>query len=102
MSGTVQTYIMYVCMILAVPIPDQAMQVLSYSPDKNQEVGRGGAGMGSTLASAPASTARPRVHQPNQLDLYQQYIHLVEVKYCEDTKPENQLEAAKQQHRDLN
>eukprot|EP00983_Pelagomonas_calceolata_P004107 132764-Pelagomonas_calceolata.AAC.1 len=28
-------------------------------------------------------------------------IHLVEVRYCEDTRPNNQLEASKQQHRDL-
>jgi hypothetical protein len=27
-------------------------------------------------------------------------LHLVEVKYCEDTRPQNQLNAAKEQHKD--
>eukprot|EP00983_Pelagomonas_calceolata_P007830 256337-Pelagomonas_calceolata.AAC.1 len=29
------------------------------------------------------------------------HIYLVEVKYCEDIRPKNQLEASKQQHRNL-
>eukprot|EP00983_Pelagomonas_calceolata_P060181 1146259-Pelagomonas_calceolata.AAC.4 len=33
--------------------------------------------------------------------LYIHETHLVDVKYCEDTRPKNQLEASKQQHRDL-
>jgi len=57
--------------------------------------------MGQHLASAPDSTARPGICQPNQLPPNQQRIHLVEVKYCEDTRPENHLEAVKQQHREL-
>ena len=28
-------------------------------------------------------------------------IHLVKIKYCQDTRPQNQLNAAKQQHKDL-
>ena len=27
--------------------------------------------------------------------------HLVEIKYCEDTRPQNQLNAAKEQHKDI-
>eukprot|EP00983_Pelagomonas_calceolata_P022111 694237-Pelagomonas_calceolata.AAC.2 len=41
---------------------------------------------------------------PCQLPPEQRHIHLVEVKYCEDlleTRPSNQLEAFRQQHRDL-
>jgi len=29
------------------------------------------------------------------------HVHLVEIKYCEDTRPETQLKAAKSQHREL-
>jgi len=53
------------------------------------------------LASAPASTDRPRIRQPNQLTPDQRQFHLVEVENCEDIRPENQLEAAKQQHQNL-
>ena len=28
-------------------------------------------------------------------------VHLIEIKFCEDTRPEHQLNAAKQQHADL-
>jgi hypothetical protein len=28
-------------------------------------------------------------------------IHLIEIKYCEDTRPQNQLNAVKNQHKDL-
>jgi len=44
---------------------------------------------------------RTRIGQPNHLTPNQQQIHFVEVKYCEDTRTENQLEAAKQQHREF-
>ena len=37
-----------------------------------------------------------RVKQPHLLNVNNRYVHLI--KYCEDTRPENQLEAAKQQH----
>ena len=29
------------------------------------------------------------------------HVHLIEIKFCEDTRPEHQLNAAKQQHADL-
>jgi len=58
---------------------------------------------GSTLAAPPAtSTAtNPRQHRPKDLNKTRRAIHLVEIKYCEDTRPEKQLNAAKEQHKDL-
>eukprot|EP00983_Pelagomonas_calceolata_P087952 1157082-Pelagomonas_calceolata.AAC.3 len=59
---------------------------------------QGGAG-----DSAPATATLPpsKIRHPSQLLPGQRRIHLVEVKYCEDTRPKNQLEASKQEHRDL-
>jgi hypothetical protein len=58
---------------------------------------------GSTSAAPPAtSTAtNPRQHRPKDLSKTRRDIHLVEIKYCEDTRPQNQLNAAKEQHKDL-
>eukprot|EP00983_Pelagomonas_calceolata_P042220 1138393-Pelagomonas_calceolata.AAC.3 len=41
------------------------------------------------------------VRQPHQLHAKQRHVHLIEIKYCEDTRPQHQLDAAKQQHADL-
>eukprot|EP00983_Pelagomonas_calceolata_P079789 1154868-Pelagomonas_calceolata.AAC.10 len=66
---------------------------------------RGGHG-GSREHSAPA-TATPlnsKVRHPSQLQEVlpeQRNVHLAEVKYFEGTRPKDQLEASKQQHRDL-
>ena len=38
---------------------------------------------------------------PKDLSKPRRDIHLVEIKYCEDTRPQNQLNAAKEQHKDL-
>jgi len=50
--------------------------------------------------SATATTCQPssRVQSPSQLPPKQRHINLVEVKYCEDTRPRSQLEAAHHQH----
>ena len=59
---------------------------------------------GSTSAAAPAtnSTAtNPRQHRPEDLNKTRRDIHLVEIKYCDDTRPQNQLNAAKVRHKDL-
>jgi hypothetical protein len=59
---------------------------------------------GSTSAAPPAtnSTATdPRQHRPKDLSKVRRNIHLVEIKYCEDTRPQNQLNAAKEQRKDL-
>ena len=47
---------------------------------------------GSTPA-APQATSRatnPRQHQPKDLSKPRRDIHLVEIKHCEDTRPQNQ------------
>jgi len=58
---------------------------------------------GSTSAAPPAtSTAtNPRQHRPKDLNKTRRDIHLVEIKYCEDTRLHIQLNAAKEQHKDL-
>jgi len=43
----------------------------------------------------------PRQHRPKDLSKTRRDIHLVEIKYCEDTRPQNQLNVAKEQHKDL-
>eukprot|EP00983_Pelagomonas_calceolata_P072719 1151837-Pelagomonas_calceolata.AAC.5 len=40
------------------------------------------------------------VRQPHQLNANQQHVHLIEIKYCEDVRPGQQLEAAQIQHAD--
>eukprot|EP00983_Pelagomonas_calceolata_P108687 1159483-Pelagomonas_calceolata.AAC.23 len=32
---------------------------------------------------------------------FYRHVHLIKIKYCEDTRPEQQLEAAQRQHADL-
>jgi len=58
---------------------------------------------GSTPAAPPATSrvTNPRQHQPKDLSKTRRDIHLVEIKYCESTRPQNQLNAAKEQHKDL-
>jgi hypothetical protein len=56
---------------------------------------------GSTSAAPPATSraTSPRQHRPKDLSKPRRDIHLVEIKYCEDTRPQNQLNAAKEQHK---
>jgi len=58
---------------------------------------------GSTSAAPPAISraTNPRQHRPKDLSKPRRDIHLVEIKYCEDTRPQNQLNAAKEQHKEL-
>eukprot|EP00983_Pelagomonas_calceolata_P076121 1153286-Pelagomonas_calceolata.AAC.1 len=51
---------------------------------------------------AVSATRANRVRQPHQLHVNQRHVHLIEIKYCEDTRPGQQLEAAQRQHTDLN
>jgi hypothetical protein len=57
----------------------------------------------STPAALPATSraTNPRQHRPKDLSKTRRDIHLIEVKCCEDTRPQNQLYAAKEQHKDL-
>jgi len=58
---------------------------------------------GSTLAAPPATSraTNPRQHRPKDLSKTRRDIHLVEIKYHEDTRPQNQLNAAKEEHKDI-
>jgi len=58
---------------------------------------------GSILAAPPATSraTNPRQHRPKDLNKTRHDIHLVKINYCEDTRPQNQLNAAKKQHKDL-
>jgi hypothetical protein len=51
-----------------------------------------------SISAAPQATStatNPRQHRPKDLNKTRRDTHLVELKYCEDTRPENQLNAAK-------
>eukprot|EP00983_Pelagomonas_calceolata_P126343 1161297-Pelagomonas_calceolata.AAC.1 len=52
------------------------------------------------LNSVPEFSANC-VRQPHQLNVNQRHVHLIDIKYCEDTRPGQQLEAAQRQHADL-
>jgi len=60
-------------------------------------------GTGSTSAAPPATSRStfPRQHQPKGLSILQRDINLIEIKYFEDTRPQKQLSAAQEQHKDL-
>jgi len=66
--------------------------------------GRGQLRVTGSVSAAPPATNRatnPRQHRPKDLSKPRRIIHLVKIKYCEDTRPQNQLNAAKEQHKDL-
>eukprot|EP00983_Pelagomonas_calceolata_P071968 1151467-Pelagomonas_calceolata.AAC.2 len=52
----------------------------------------------SRHGNSQRSSVANRVRQPHQLNANQQHVHLVKIKYCEDTRPGQQLEAAQWQH----
>jgi len=58
---------------------------------------------GSTSAAPPATSraTNPRQHRTKDLSKPWRDIHLVETKCFEDTRTQNQLNAAKEQHKDL-
>ena len=49
----------------------------------------------------PAEPPTPDSIGPKDLSKPRHDIHLVEIKYCDDTRPQNQLNAAKVRHKDL-
>jgi hypothetical protein len=76
---------------------------------QNQQTNVGGwvlrSGRGQLTGSPPAAppaisrATDPRQHRPIDLSKFRRDIHLVEIKYCEDTRPQNQLNTAKEQHK---
>ena len=50
---------------------------------------------------APATAIQPRQLRPENLYWQRRTTHIVEIKYCEDTRPEQQLLAAQAQHSSL-
>jgi len=56
-------------------------------------------GTRSTSAAPPAinSSTFPRQHRLKNLSIFQHDIQLTEIKYCENTRPQNQLSAAQEQ-----
>eukprot|EP00983_Pelagomonas_calceolata_P111972 1159838-Pelagomonas_calceolata.AAC.5 len=55
----------------------------------------------ANLATKHQPPGPNRMRQPHQLNVNQQHVHLIEIKYCEDMRPGQQLEAAQRQHADL-
>ena len=95
--------------------PDAVLLVAPISVEfKKQQTSNGGGwvlksgrgqlrGTGSTSAAPPATSRStfPRQHRPKDLSILQRDIHLIEIKYCEDTRPQNQLSAAQDLHKGL-
>jgi len=54
---------------------------------------------GSTSAAPPATN--PKQYRPKDLSKPRRDIHLVQIKYCEDTRLQNQLNAAKEVDKDI-
>jgi ribonuclease HI len=55
----------------------------------------------SMTNSREVTRSTNRARQPHELHIQDRHIHLIEVKYCEDTRFDAQLEASKQQHSEL-
>eukprot|EP00983_Pelagomonas_calceolata_P059544 1145958-Pelagomonas_calceolata.AAC.4 len=55
----------------------------------------------AVLTLGGRDTTHSGTHESKRQRYPQRHVHLVEVKYCEDIRSKNQLEASKQQHRDL-
>ena len=57
----------------------------------------------TTSQPPPADPPSPdsTQHRPKDLSILQSYINLIEIKYCEDTRPQNQLSPAQKQHKSL-
>ncbi len=83
-------------------------------PIKHKKVGIEARTRGGQLAAAIAAAARLAADEESaisaaaakrwdasRLPPHEAHVHLVEIKYCEDTRPDAQLEAAKRQHKVL-
>jgi len=85
--------------ILVTEIPTKKAEKLPYVHPSYALRSRTGC-RGDRGLSATATACQPssRVRNSSQLPPNQRHIHLVEVKYCEDTRPRSKLEAAHHQH----
>ncbi len=66
-------------------------------------LGRGQGSLAAATAAggrlpSPATAYRSRQTRPENLPWQRRATHLIEIKYCEDTRPEQQLQAAHAQH----
>jgi len=66
-------------------------------------MGRGHGSLAAATAAggrppSPAPAYRPRQTRPENLPWQRRTTHPIEIKYCEDTRPEQQLQAAHAQH----
>ncbi len=62
-------------------------------------LGRGQGSLAAATAAggrppSPATAYQPRQTRPENLPWQRRTTHLIEIKYCEDTRPEHQLQAA--------
>ena len=89
--------------------PDYVLFTPIAAKTQKQQINVGGGffevagGTGSISAAPPAKSraTNSKQHRPKDHSKPWRDIHLVEIKYCEDTRPQNQLNAAKEQHKDL-
>ncbi len=66
-------------------------------------LGRGQGSLAAATAAggrppSPATAYQPRQTRPKNLPWQRCITHLIEIKYCEDNRPEQQLQAAHAQH----
>jgi len=66
-------------------------------------LGRGQGSLAAATAAggrppSPATAYWPRQTRPEDLPWQRHTTHLIEIKYCQDTRPEQQLQAAHAQH----
>eukprot|EP00983_Pelagomonas_calceolata_P037800 1136520-Pelagomonas_calceolata.AAC.1 len=84
------------------PTPVQANQNAPTHMPQNLDIGRC---RRNRQHSAPSTETPPasnlEIRHPIQLLPEQRHINFVKVKYCEDTRPKNQLEASKHYHHNL-
>ncbi len=85
--------------MLVTELPTKKAKQLPNTHPKNALRSRTGCrGDRGLSATAPANQPLSRVRDSSQLPPNQQHIHLVEVKYCDDSRPRSQLEVSHHQH----
>ncbi len=78
-------------------------QGLTLRSGRRVVLGRGQGSLAAATAAVgrpptPATAYQPRQTRPENLPWQRRTTHLIEIKYCEDTRPEQQLQAAHAQH----